>query len=201
MLIDFTPLTNKELTLLEFAGQFTAADLRVGVHASVDHLLALVNGATDAQIAFSPDDPDANDPYAVAGEETIGWTLGHLIAHVTASSEEGAAYGSLLARGVAPADKTLRLRYETPWREMATRAQCIQRLEESRRIRLAYLDTWPDTPHLDTYRNLSERYREAFGPMNAPAAHLFGQWHEDQHFAQMQEALRQAQAALPDTTA
>ena len=66
-----------------------------------------------------------------------------------------------------------------------------------RRIRLAYLDTWPDKPLLETRRSLSERYLEAFGPMNAPAVHLFGQWHEDQHFAQMQEALRQAQAAHP----
>lgn len=197
MLIDFSALDNKKVKLLEFARPFTVDQLRDGVNSSVDYLLGLVNSATDAQIAFSPDDPKAHDPYAVPGEESIGWTVGHLIAHVTASSEEGATFGSLLARGVVLADETLRLRYETPWREMNTRARCLQRLEESRRIRLAYLNTWPDTPHLDTFRSLSRRQMKIFGPMNAPAAHLFGQWHEDQHFAQIQEVLRQAKAAHP----
>ena len=56
MLIDFTPLYNQEATLLEFAGQFSVDDLRAGVNASIDYMLEIVNSATDAQIAFSPDD-------------------------------------------------------------------------------------------------------------------------------------------------
>jgi len=61
---------------------------------------------------------------------------------------------------------------------VTTKAECVQRLEESRRIRLAYLDTWPDQPHLDVQREVSERFLEKFGPMNAVSSFLSGLKHE-----------------------
>ena len=85
-----------------------------------------------------------------------------------------------------------RPRYETPWRDMNTKARTIQRLEESRRIRLAYLDTWPDEPHLDVYRKTSERFLERFGNMNATAAFLFGLMHEHGHYDQIKDVKQQA---------
>jgi len=108
-----------------------------------------------------------------AGEENIGWSLGHLVAHVTASSEENAALASLLARGIAY-PREPRLRYETPWQQIATKAAAVQRLEESRRMRLGYLATFPDRPFLQVLRDSSERFIELFGEQNAIAVFLFG---------------------------
>jgi hypothetical protein len=148
----------------------------------------MIRDLDDADVVFDPEDSEANDPYAVPGEEKIAWSIAHLVVHVTASSEEGAAFGSMLARGI-PAKE--RPRYETPWREVTTKARCVQRLEESRRIRLAYLDTWPDTPFLDVYREVSEQFTERFGPMNAPAAFLFGLMHEVGHYDQFKDVIQQ----------
>lgn len=114
---------------------------------------------------------------------------------MTASCEEGAAFSSLLARGVRIEDEKLRLRYETPWRAMTTRARAIQRLEESCRIRLAYLDAWPGEPHLAVYRTMSAPFTERYGAMNAPAAYLLGLMHEDKHREQMRNVLHQARLA------
>ena len=80
---------------------------------------------------------------------------------------------------------------------MQTVAQVRQRLEESRRMRNAYLETWPQAPLLDTVRAISERFTARFGQMNAPAAFLFGLSHEVGHFAQIEEVRRQALAARP----
>lgn len=194
MAIDLQAYFDGSMKLVEIARTATMADLRAETNKSIDYLLGLVRDLEDADIVFEPHDPHANDPYAAAGEEHIGWTIGHLVAHVTASSEEGAAFASLLARGVA-VPKDLRLRYETPWREMRTVVDCVQRLEESRRMRLAYLDTWPDNPFLDVYREVSERFIEKFGPMNAPSAFLFGLVHELGHYEQFREVIRQASQA------
>lgn len=193
-MIDFSPMHAGETSYLEYAQQenITAADLKRYSDESVDFLLSLTDGLNDADIAFNPEDPEAHDPFAVEGEESIGWTFGHLIAHVTASSEEGAAFSSLLARGIAASERP---RYETPWREIATAAQARQRLEESRRMRNAYLETWPDVPFLDVYRVISERFVAKFGNMNAPAAFLFGLSHEVGHYDQIKDVRRQALAA------
>ncbi len=193
MLIDFAAVERNELKLIELGARLTLDDLRAATRFSIDRMLELIADLSDAAVTFDPVDPDAHDPYAVAGEETIGWSLAHLIAHVTASSEEWAAYSAILARGI-PYPSEPRLRYETPWRAITTQAQCVQRLQESRRMRLAYLDAWPDAPHLETRRQMSERFTERFGEFNAPAAFLFGLWHEVNHFEQMREARRQALA-------
>lgn len=189
MKIDFEAIANRQLKCIDAAQGLSIDDLRRAANESVDSILELINDLDDDDVIFAPVDPEADDPYAIEGEENIGWSIAHLIAHVTASSEEGAAFSSLLARGI-PAHE--RPRYETPWREIKTKAQCIERLEESRRIRLAYLDTWPDQPHLDVYREVSERFVEVLGNMNAPAAFLFGLSHEYGHVDQIREVRQQA---------
>ena len=192
-MIDFAPVRNKEITYIQFARQLNIDDLREATHESLDFIIGIVDHLTDEQVVFVPEDPDANDPYAIEGEEHIGWSVAHLIAHVTASSEEGAAISSMLARGV---EVKLRPRYETPWRNITTIEQVRQRLEESRRMRLAFLDTWPDTPHLDVYRKVSETFIEKFGEMNAPAAYLFGLIHEYEHHDQIRKVAQQALAVV-----
>jgi hypothetical protein len=113
---------------------------------------------------------------------------------VTSSSEEWVTYSSILARGIAyPAEP--RLRYETDWRTLTTVAQVVQRLEESRRMRLGYLAAWPDQPDLEMRRDLSPRFIERFGEFNAPASFLFGLYHEWQHFDQIKDVRAQALAA------
>lgn len=194
MAIDFRPVNDGNMKLLEYSQQFTVDDYRQATNDSIDFLLDLIKDMTDADITFEPSDPEANDPHAVAGEEEIGWGIGHLVAHVTASCEEWAAYSSLLARSV-PYGSDPRLRYETPWREIDTKAKAVQRLEESRRIRLAYLDTWPDEPNLDLKRELSPRFVARVGEMNAAACFLFGFKHEVGHYGQFLEVKRQIEAS------
>ncbi len=177
MLIDFSPVNNNQIILYEFAQQFSVADLRGAVNASIDTLRDILGSADDAQMTFIPNDPLADDAYAPPEERYLGWSLAHLVTHVTASSEEWAAYSSILARGIAY-PREPRLRIETDWHTLTTRAQVLQRLDESQRIRLAYLDTWPDEPRLDVFRDLSENFVNKFGQMNAKSALLFGLKHE-----------------------
>lgn len=193
-MFDFSPVRNQEKKLYQLIDGITVEDLRQYTNESVDFLLGLLADLDDADVTFDPHDPNANDPYAVPGEEHIGWSIAHLVAHVTASSEEWAAYASILARGIVYTPEP-RLRYETPWRDIKTKAQCIQRLEESRRIRLSYLNTFPDKPFLDVKRELSARFVERVGEMNAIACFLFGLQHETGHYDQIKEARRQALAA------
>ncbi len=193
-MIDFSPMREGAVSYQDYAARegIGPQELRALSDESVAYMLDLLDGLEDADVVFDPEDPEADDPFAVEGEERIGWNLGHLVAHVTASSEEGAALSSLLARGVPAAERP---RYETPWREITTVAQVRQRLQESRRMRNAYLETWPDAPLLDVRRDVSERFTARFGPMNAPAAFLFGLSHEVGHWEQIDEVRRQALAA------
>lgn len=192
-MVDFSPVKNKEKKYIDLwhDDNLTIQDLRDATTRSIAHILSLISSLDDAGIAHEPQDDNANDPYAVEGEENIGWTVGHLVAHVTASSEESAAFASMLARGVEGLEH--RPRYETPWREVDTKAKAIQRLEESRRIRLAYLDTFPDEPHYNNLRTgLSERAQNAWGDLNAPAEFLRGLSHEVGHYSQIEDAVQQA---------
>lgn len=193
MHIDFAPVKSKEIKYADLAAQVTRDDLRIASDESIDYMLSLIADLDDAAIVFEPVDDSANDPYATDGEEGIAWNVAHLIAHVTASSEEGAAFSSVLARGFAQSERP---RFETPWRDITTKAQCVQRLEESRRIRNAYLDTWPDQPHLDVFRaGMSERFEAATGGLNAIGCFLLGLGHEVGHHAQIVDAITQATAA------
>ena len=192
-MIDFSKIASREMKFSELAKHVSKEELKASSDESIDNMLGLLVGLTDADVSHEPTDDDANDPYAVEGEEGIGWTFGHLIAHVTASSEEGAAFSSVLARGHALAERP---RYETPWGDLDSVAKCKQRLEESRRMRNAYLATWPDDPHLDVYREgMTEGFLEFTGRLNAIGSFLLGLGHEVGHFAQLEDAKAQALAA------
>lgn len=189
MFIDFAPVRQHEVQILEFSRNFTVNDLRVAVNTYYETVSDILKGVNDQQIIFEPYDPHAHDPFAKEGEEHIGWNLAHLVLHVTASLEEGAGFSSILARGIKLGG---RLRYEPEWRTFTTRAQVMQRLEESRRIVLSYLNTWPDRPNLEILRDLSPKMVEKHGEMNAVAVFLFSLMHFDDHLPQFRETARQA---------
>ena len=114
--------------------------------------------------------------------------MGHVIVHVTATSEETAFIAAEMARGVV---REGRSRYETPWETVTTIAQCRARLEESRRLRLATLDVWPNPPHLDVtipYRRLPE-------PVNPIGRFVMGLLHDADHLGQIEDIVRQTQTA------
>lgn len=168
--------------------ELTQTDLRRYTNASIDHIQDIIADATDFDVTFVPDDPDAKD---IVTGDTLPWTLGHVIVHITASSEEGAALALNLARGVPVEGRS---RYETYWETVTTIAQVIARLEESRRMRLAMLDAWPNPPHLEvTYEH------RRLGMMNAFVRFMYGLQHESSHYDQLGEILRQAKAAYRQT--
>lgn len=198
MLIDFSRVDSGELTMYQLTQSLnlSVADLRAATHTSLDAIVSIIADSGDAHLTFAPHDPDANDEFAPPELQHIGWNAAHIVLHVTASAEEGAAVASVLARGI-PYVREPRLRYEPAWQSVTTRAQVLARIEESRRMRLGYLDTFPDAPHLDVFQDLSEKFTERFGVMNAPARFLFGLKHEYAHLDQLREALRQARALIP----
>ncbi|MGE5334343.1 MAG: DinB family protein [Nitrososphaerota archaeon] len=164
----------------------TVEDLRHLTTSLIDDVRKMLRHCTDADVTFVPDDPLANDPAAATGEEvSIAWTLGHIIVHMTASSEESAALAAELARGVPFHGRS---RSEVPWTTMKTVAQCRARLEESRRMRLASLDMWPAVPHLSNTYAPREGMRE-IGPV---ARFLSGLRHDASHLDQLREVIRQA---------
>src|SRR5262249_37940190 len=92
-----------------------------------DVFLELIAGADDSDVTFVPADPAPNDTSAATAEEVnMPWTLGHVIVHWTASSEESAALALTLARGV---DVTGRSRYEVPWEQVTEAAFLRERIE------------------------------------------------------------------------
>jgi len=194
MKLDFSSVRNNEVKLSDFAKNITVEDLRHLTNTSINTILDIIADLDDADVTFDPEDPLADDPYAKEGEAKIGWSIAHLVVHVTASSEEWATYGSILGRGI-PYPKEPRVRYETEWKTVTTKEQCVQRLEESRRIRLSYLNAIPDVPFLDVYREMSENFVKKFGECNAIMAVLFGLMHEEGHFAQFRDVHDQAVAA------
>jgi len=188
-MLDFGPVKRREIRLAEYARQqnIGCTDLMQYTNGMIDTMSGLLERLEDADILFEPFDPDAEDPYAETPEEMhIGWTVGHIVAHVTASSEECCAQAAELARGVEVCGRS---RYETPWEQIRTVGDTRKRLEESRRIRLAYLDAWPDDPNLDL------TYTPYKGPHNCVVRVLAGLFHEEGHFAQIREVIRQATMA------
>jgi hypothetical protein len=81
---------------------------------------------------------------------------------------------------------------------VTTKKQVLHRLEESRRMRLAFLDTWPDEPHLDVFREVSTE-SPMFNKINAIVSFLFGLKHESGHYEQFREVRRQAMEATAAT--
>ena len=189
-MLDFTPVRSKEQTMAQLTAGLTTADLRRLTNEMIDTIHSLIAEATDADVVFEPSDPGAHDSAAATeAEVNMPWTLGHLIVHVTASSEEAAAIAAELARGVP--HRGGRSRSEVYWETVKTIAQCRHRLEESRRMRLASLDMWPDQP------DLANSYvpREGAAPLNAVIRFVNGLSHDDSHLAQIADVVAQARAA------
>lgn len=100
-MLDFSPVRTRTMSIGELALGLGKEDLRRLTNAMVDTMLGLIAECEDADVTFVPQDPQANDPYAAQDtEQGIAWTLGHVIVHCTASSEEAAALASELARGI-----------------------------------------------------------------------------------------------------
>lgn len=186
MRIDFSAVDRVNVKLADLQHQYTREDLVAATETMLDTILEMVRGVPDAYVTFQPVDPHAHDNAAATeAEKDIAWTLGHVIVHLTASGEETAALGSILARGVPFPG---RVRYEVPWETMQTTAQLVHRLEESRRMRLAYLNAWPDDPHLDNYFTKIA----VFGDLNAVGYTLLGLSHDTDHLGQIADIIRQA---------
>jgi hypothetical protein len=192
-LLDFTLVKNRTITFSDMARDLTPADLRNLTNEMIDTMLSIVADATDEDVVFIPQDPNADDPYGIPEEKDLVWTLGHVAVHTTASAEESAALALTLARGLAPEGRS---RYEVPWRTVQTIAQVRHRFEESRRMRLLMLDAWPDEPHLEVTYSISPR----FGPFNATARFLMGLYHDDDHLGQLKEIMRQVNEARSSST-
>ncbi|HET9999653.1 MAG TPA: DinB family protein [Ktedonobacteraceae bacterium] len=189
-MLDFAPVRNRTTSLVNIAQDLTKEDLCALTNEMIDTMQEITTDAIDADVVFVPQDPEANDTFGIPEEADLAWTLGHVIVHATASSEESAALALTLARGL-PVDG--RSRYETPWRAVHTVAQIRHRLEESRHMRLAMLDAWPDEPHLDvTYAPYPGR-----PPYNAIARFISGLYHDDAHLDQLREIMRQCRVAQP----
>jgi hypothetical protein len=189
-MLDFTPVRSGLVSMPEFAGDFAKEELWTLTNEMIEAMLALVAGCMDEDVVFVPEDPDAYDEFAQTTEElALPWTLGHVIVHVTASAEEAAFLAAELARGVAM--RVRRSRYEVPWESVTTIDQVRRRLEESRRMRLASLEMWPDEPHLENHYI----YRKNNSKINAQTRFLFGLKHDDDHLEQIAEVVRQARAA------
>lgn len=187
-MIDFSPITDKKTNWTRFAALYTKDDLACQVEWLTDTILEMLAGATDDDVVFEPVDPEAHDPYAEdPDEEKIGWTLGHIIVHLTASNEESAFLAAELARGVEVEPR--RSRYEVHWTTITTIQQVRQRLLESQRMLCSSLEMWPDEPHIDNY------YKTERGLKITPLVRfLLGQNHAVSHLGQIQDVLNQSKA-------
>jgi hypothetical protein len=189
-MLNFAPVRAKQITLQDLCADLTARDLRRLTDEMVNAMLSLIAGCTDADVVFEPEDPEAYDRFAASAESLrLPWTLGHVVVHTTASAEECAFLAAEVARGVS--DRGGRSRYEVPWPSVTTIAQCRVRLADSRRMRLACLDTWPETPHLEP----AYRFRPDGPVFGAVDLFVYGLFHDDSHLGQIAEIVRQAEAA------
>ncbi|MGB3701095.1 MAG: DinB family protein [Anaerolineales bacterium] len=186
-MLNFTPVREKRITLIDLAADLTKQDLLDLTISMVVTQQELIANCSDADVVFVPEDPSADDPFAERLEDvSLAWTLGHVIVHVTASSEEAAAIAAELARGVSYHGRS---RYETDWQSVTTIKQCQDRLAESQEIRLASLEMWPDPPHLDN----QYKSRPGAPAMNATSRFIYGLMHDDDHLEQISKIIQQAQ--------
>ncbi len=187
-MLDFAAIKSGSKSFTDLAEGLTKTDLYALTDEMIDTMRTIVADASDEDVIFVPQDPKAKDPFGVPEEDTLAWTLGHVIVHATASSEESAALALTLARGLQVEGRS---RYEVPWQSVYTSAQVRQRLEESRRMRKAMLDAWPDEPHLDVTYTAIPR----LGPLNAISRFILGLFHDNDHIEQLREIMRQASEA------
>jgi hypothetical protein len=187
-MLDFGPVHRGEKTSQQLAAELTPEDLANLTREMCDLQLEAIRDAVDEDVDFVPDDPEANDTFAAKPDDVgLSWTLGHVVVHATASSEESAALALTLARGLPVAGRS---RYEVPWEGVRTAAFIRGRIEESRRMRLAMLAAWPDQPQLD---NFYSPY-EGRPPMNALGRFLSGLAHDASHLEQMRKIMVQARS-------
>jgi hypothetical protein len=188
-MLNYQAVRDNEITFSDLIAGLERDNLHSLTNEMIDTSLGLITDCADPDVVFEPLDPEADDPFAATPEEvSLAWNLGHVIVHITASAEESAVLASELARGV---EYHGRSRYEVPWKEMRTIEGCRQRLEESRRIRLASLEAWPDKAHLDI-----EYAAWTDGPVvNAIGRFVLGLMHDDSHLGQIEEIVRQAKFA------
>lgn len=93
-----------------------------------------------------------------------------------------------MARGVPHHGRS---RAEVPRQQIKTLAACLQRLEESRRMRLANLEMWPQEAHLELVYEAWPK-----GPqIHTIGRFVFGKMHDDDHLGQIREIVRQSHAA------
>src|SRR5689334_7345696 len=145
-MLNFSAVKSGSLSFADMAKGLTKADLYQSTNEMIDVMQEIVSDAVDVDVTFVPQDPNADDTFGKPEEANLAWTLGHVVVHATASSEESAALALELARGLPVEGRS---RYEVPWESVTSIAQVRQRLEESRRMRQAMLNAWPDEPHLD----------------------------------------------------
>ena len=187
-MLDFGPVHRKEKTSQELAAALTREDLASLTEEMCDLQLEAIRDAVDEDVVLVPDDPEANDTFAARPDDVgLSWTLGHVVVHTTASSEESAALALTLARGL-PVDG--RSRYEVGWEGVQTAAAIRERLEESRQMRLAMLAAWPDEPHLDNFYSPSE----GRPPMNALGRFVSGLSHDASHLEQIRKIMVEARS-------
>lgn len=185
---DYSPILEDFQKIPAAAEVLAVDDLRRMTNEMIDTMETLIDGCSDEDVTFQPSDPDANDTYASDKSEVHdAWTLGHVLVHVTASSEESAALAAEMARGV---EREGRSRYETPWRSVETMEQVRQRLSESRRMRLASLDMWPNEPHLD----LHAAPFPGAPAFDARGRFFIGLVHDASHLDQIRDIVQQAHA-------
>lgn len=188
-MLNFQAVRVNEITFSDLIAGLEHDNLRSLTNEMIDTILGLITDCADPDVVFEPLDPEADDPFAATPEEVnLAWNLGHVIVHITASAEESALLASEMARGV---EYHGRSRNEIPWKEMRTIEGCRQRLEESRRMRLASLEVWPDKAHLDV-----EYAAWTDGPVvNAIGRFVLGLMHDDSHVGQIEGTVRQAKSA------
>ncbi|GHO60731.1 DinB family protein [Ktedonobacter robiniae] len=189
-MLDFSAVTSGSQTLAGIAAGLTKTDLYQLTDETINVMQEIITDTVDADVTFVPLDPQANDTFGNSEEAALAWTLGHVVVHATASSEEAAALALVLARGLQVEGRS---RYETPWESVTSIAQVRQRLEESRRMRKAMLDAWPDEPHLDTIMTYS--FFPQAGELNAIGRFILGLYHDASHLDQMREIVHQASAS------
>lgn len=178
MKIDLDAVYTGQVSYAEMMREVQHADLYRMTDELFDALESILAQATDAAVLFVPRDPAASD------HSEQGWTLSHVVTHLTATLEEAAVTAAMLARGVQVEE---RLRSETPWQKLSTLPMVQARLQESHRTCRAFLDVWPDIPHL----NVTMTLIPLLGPIDAVGVCALGIAHGQGHLDQLRETVRQ----------
>ena len=122
-MLDFSQYHTNKTAISQLVENLQIGDLNKLTNQMINEMFSLIADCDDADAVFVPEDSDAHDPAAATQEELkMPWTLGHVIVHVTASSEEAAAIAAELARGVP--HRGGRSRSEVPWQSIGTIDDC-----------------------------------------------------------------------------